>query len=256
MLLAVDIGNTNVVFAVFDGDSLKGQWRIATDKTRTADEYAVLLFRLFETDEILASDILDVVVSTVVPQNVFSMTQLAKKYFNCDAMFVGNDGVDINIRVAVDNPSEVGADRLVNANAAYSKYKCGLIIVDFGTATTFDVVSSDGSYIGGVISAGVNLAIDALHAAAAQLPQIDISKPAKVIGKDTVSAMQSGIYWGYVSLIEGLIKMIKKEHGEQMKIIATGGMAHLFAEECKSIEEVEPDLTIIGLKNIYKINKK
>ncbi len=254
MLLAIDVGNTNTVFAVFAGDTLKGQWRMATDARRTADEYAVWLLQLMALEKIVIGDIRAVILGSVVPQTNFSFRQLAKKYFHTDLLVVGDPAVRLGIEAVIDRPSEVGADRLVNALAAWSRYKKPLIVVDFGTATTFDVVNAKGDYIGGVISPGINLSLEALHRAAAKLPNVAVQRPEKVIGTATVPAMQSGIYFGYVGLIEGIIKRIEEEFGATMEVIATGGLSPLFARATSAIQHLEPDLTIFGLKEIYKIN--
>lgn len=257
MLLVIDVGNTNVVFAVFDGDKIAGQWRISTDAKRTSDEYGVWLTQVLEHSSILPQAIKGAVVSSVVPQTLFDLRQLTKRYFNTELMVIGDPRLKLKtgVGVKIDNPAEVGADRLVNAYAAWSRYKKPLIVVDFGTATTFDVVSKDGDYIGGVIAPGVNLSLDALQRAAAKLPNIGIAAPAKVIGTNTVGAMQSGIYYGYVGLVEGITERIKAEYNAEMLVIATGGLASLYAKACPVIEHVEPDLTIYGLKQLYNMNK-
>lgn len=256
MLLVIDVGNTNVVFAVFDGDTLKDQWRISTDAKRTADEYGVWLTQVLEHSKIAPETITGAVVASVVPQVLFDLRQLAKRYFHTELMVLGDPRLNLKtgVGVKIDNPAEVGADRLVNAFAAWSRYKKPLIVVDFGTATTFDVVSKDGDYIGGVIAPGVNLSLDALQRAAAKLPNIGIAHPAKVIGTNTIGAMQSGIYYGYVGLIEGILERIKAEYNSPMLVIATGGLASLYAKACPVIEHVEPDLTIYGLKELYEMN--
>ncbi len=257
MLLVIDAGNTNVVFAVFDGEALAGQWRISTDARRTSDEYGVWLTQVLEHSGINPKSITDAVLASVVPQSIFDLRQLTKKYFNVELLMIGDPRltIDTGIGVRIDNPREVGADRLVNAFAAWNRYKCALIVVDFGTATTFDVVNSAGDYIGGIIAPGVNLSLDALQRAAAKLPTVAIQKPAKVIGTNTVGAMQSGIYYGYSGMIEGIAQRIKTEFGGPMKVIATGGLASLFAKACPVIEHLEPDLTIYGLKELYIMNR-
>ncbi len=256
MLLAIDAGNTNVTFAVFNGDQLVGQWRIHTDARRTADEYGVWLTQVLEHAGIMPDQIRGAVLASVVPQALFDLRQLAKRYFHVDLMVIGDPRLNIKtgIGVKIDNPSEVGADRLVNAFAAWQRYKQALIVVDFGTATTFDVVSDQGNYIGGVIAPGVNLSLDALQRAAAKLPNVAIQPPGKVIGTNTVAAMQSGIYHGYAGLIEGIVARIRNEYGNPMKAIATGGLAALYAKACPAIEHTEPDLTIHGLKDLYRMN--
>lgn len=252
MLLVIDVGNTNTVFAVFDKDKIKGQWRIATNPKMTADEYAINLTQLLSLGSVNIKKIRSVIVSSVVPQGVFSLKKFCKNYFGCDPFIVGD--INIGVEIRLDKPSEVGSDRLVNAVAAYNKFGGDVIVVDFGTATTFDVIGTKGEYMGGVISPGINLSVDALNAAAAKLPEVDVAKPEKVIGKSTVGAMQSGIYWGYVSLIEGVVARIQGEYGKKMKVLATGGLAPLFFKAIESIEYLEPDLTIEGLKLIYDAN--
>ncbi len=255
MLLVIDAGNTNVVFAVFDGEQVMGQWRISTDSRRTADEYGVWLTQVLERAGIAPKKVSGAVLATVVPQALFDLRQLVKRYFGVELLVIGDPRVKIGVGVKIDNPSEVGSDRLVNAYAAWTLYKQALIVVDFGTATTFDVVSSEGNYIGGIISPGINLSLDALHRAAAKLPNVGVMKPAKVIGTNTIGAMQSGIYYGYAGLVEGIVAHIKAEYGTPMKVIATGGLASLYGKACPVIEHLEPDLTIQGLKKLYEINK-
>jgi type III pantothenate kinase len=254
MLLVIDAGNTNVVFAVFKGDTLAGQWRIATDAKRTADEYGVWLTQVMEHSGLSPKQVRGAIMASVVPQSLFELRQLSKRYFRTDLMVIGDANVKIGIKALVDNPGEVGADRLVNALAAWKRYKKSMIVIDFGTATTFDVVSAKGEYVGGVIAPGVNLSLDALHRAAAKLPNIGIMRPAKVIGKNTISAMQSGVYYGYAGLIEKITASIQKEYPQAKKVIATGGLASLYAKACPIIEETQPDLTIYGLKEIYEAN--
>lgn len=254
MLLVIDAGNTNVVFAVFRGDTLAGQWRIATDPKRTADEYGVWLTQVMERAELKPKDITGAILASVVPQALFDLRMLARRYFNTELVVVGQPHFKTGIKVKVDNPEEVGADRIVNAFAAWQRYKQALIVVDFGTATTFDVVTGRGEYIGGVIAPGVNLSLDALHRAAAKLPNIAIQRPPQVIGTNTIAAMQSGVYYGYAGLIESIADQIKEEYGEPMKVIATGGLASLYATACPVIEGTEPNLTICGLKELYEMN--
>lgn len=257
MLLVIDAGNTNVVFAVFDEGRLAGQWRIATDARRTADEYGVWLTQVLQLAGISPGHIDGAVLASVVPQAIFDLRQLTRRYFRTELLLIGDQRLSINtgITVNIDNPREVGADRLVNAFAAWSRYKAALIVVDFGTATTFDVVSGQGAYIGGVIAPGVNLSLEALHKAAAKLPTVAIQPPARAIGTNTVGAMQSGIYYGYAGLVDGIAGRIKAEYGAPMKVIATGGLASLYAKACPVIEHLEPDLTIFGLKDLYHMNK-
>ena len=255
MLLAIDSGNTNTVFAIYDGERLVSQWRAATDGDRTADEYAVWLSQLMGLESLGAGEVDGAIIATVVPQTLFNLRSLCRRFFGCEPMVVG-EGVELGIEVRIERPDEVGADRLVNAVAAHATYGEALIVVDFGTATTFDVVDADGSYAGGVIAPGVNLSLEALHQAAAQLPRIAVEKTRSVIGGATIPAMQSGIYWGYVGLVEGLIARIRDEFGAAMKVIATGGLAPLFATGTSVIDSVDADLTMRGLCQIYGRNKE
>jgi len=258
MLLAIDSGNTNTVFAIFDADGkISAQWRAAAKTAKTADELAVWLRQLMALENISRDDIDEVIIATVVPENLFDLRTLSEKYFNCTALVVGDDNVDIGIEIHVDRPVEVGADRLVNTVSAHETYGGPLIVVDFGTATTFDVVAANGAYEGGVIAPGVNLSLEALQRAAAKLPRIDIGRPARVIGTNTVSAMQSGIYYGYASMIEGVIARIREEKGNtDMPVIATGGLAKLYTAACPSIQETDNDLTLRGLFAINKRNRE
>lgn len=254
MLLAIDAGNTNTVFAVFDRDDIACQWRISADNKRTGDEYSLFLNQFLDSNGLSVGDINAVIISSVVPRNIFSLKTLSRKYFNCEPLIIGEEDVALGIKIMLEKPSEIGADRIVNSVAAYKKFGGDLIIIDFGTATTFDVVGSAGEYLGGAISPGINLSIEALHNAAAKLPSIDISKPKNVIGKSTEEAMKSGVYWGYVGLIEGICERIKKEYKKEMKVLCTGGLSPLFFDAIEEIEYLEPDLTIQGLNLIYKRN--
>ncbi|MCL2429140.1 MAG: type III pantothenate kinase [Alphaproteobacteria bacterium] len=246
MLLVVDAGNTNIVFAVHDRD-WRGVWRIATDTQRTSDQYAVWLLALFQYAGLKPADVTGAVIGTVVPAALYHLRRLCRDWFSVEPL-IARARLDWGFEIRVDNPEEVGADRLLNALAAHRTFGGPLVIVDFGTATTFDVVDTDGAYLGGVIAPGINLSIEALHRAAARLPRIGIGRPQSVIGRDTVAAMQSGIYWGYVGLVEGLVGRIKAEYGGSLRVIATGGLAPLFAEGTTVIEKIEPDLTLDGLR--------
>lgn len=254
MLLAIDVGNTNTVFAVHDGESWIAQWRSATDSTRTADEYAVWLNQLCQLDEISLVDFKACIISTVVPQARFNFRNLARRYLNLEPMFIGEETLELGVPIRINRPEQAGADRLVNAVGAHAVYSGPLVVVDSGTATTFDVVGADGGFEGGIISPGINLSLRALHDAAASLPRIAIERPPSVIGKDTVSAMQSGIFLAYVDLIDGLIRRIKAEYGEPMTVIGTGGVAALFEGVSEEIDEFDPDVTIRGLLEIYRRN--
>lgn len=254
MLLAIDAGNTNVVLAVYDGETRRGQWRVATDRERTADDYAVWLLSLMELNGLSRKDISGAIVGTVVPQALFDLRLLCTTYFDCEPMVVGLD-LDLGIEIDMDEPATAGADRICNAVAVHKHHGGPAIVIDFGTGTTFDVVDGKGNYRGGVIAPGINLSLEALHNVSAQLPRIAVVRPARVIGGGTVSAMQSGIYWGYVSLIEGLVHRIRDEFGSPMKVIATGGLGPMFADATEVIDLVDPDLTMQGLYEIYRRNK-
>jgi len=255
MLLAIDSGNTNIVFAVYDGDRLRGEWRASTDSERTADELGVWLTQLLTIEGLNRLDITAAIIASVVPAMVFGLKTLCRRYFRCEPLVVGDEGVDLGLSILLDRPEEVGADRLVNAVAAHKCYQGPLIIIDFGTATTFDVVDEEGNYCGGAIAPGINLSLEALHTAAAKLPRVAIGRPKQVIGRATVPAMQSGIFWGYVGLIEGLVRRIKDEFGSDMMVVATGGLAPLFADATKTINALDADLTLRGLLEIHRRNR-
>jgi len=247
MLLAIDAGNTNVVFAVHDGTEWRGRWRIATRADRTSDEYGVLLLALLAHDGLKLADVDRAVLGTVVPAALYNLRRLCRDWFHCEPL-VARASLDWGFDIRVDQPEEVGADRLLNALASHQHYRGPLVVIDFGTATTFDVVDRDGAYLGGIIAPGINLSIEALHRAAARLPRIGIGRPQAVIGRSTVPAMQSGIYWGYVGLIEGIVARVKAEYGAPLKVVATGGLAPLFAEGTLVIEHTDPDITLEGLR--------
>ena len=253
MLLAIEQGNTNTLYAIHDGSGWIAQWRTATDSMRTADEYAVWLHQLLEMQGLKLTDLTACIISSVVPQSIFNLRNLARRYLHVDPLVIG-ENADLGIEIRIDKPSEAGADRLVNAIGAHMVYPGALIVVDSGTATNFDIVAPDGACEGGAIAPGINLSMQALHAAAARLPRVAIRKPDKVIGTDTVGAMQSGVYWGYVSLIEGLIARIKAEYGQPMTVVATGGVASLFEGALPSIDTFDSDLTIRGLLEIWRRN--
>jgi type III pantothenate kinase len=254
MLLAIDVGNTNVVFAVYDGAKIRCEWRAVTDKNRTADEYAVILKPLFDLHGLSFADFDAAIIATVVPAALFDLRKLCRRYLNCEPMIVGDPAVDPGIRIDIDHPETIGADRIVNAVAAHERYPGALIVIDFGTATTFDVVAADGSYQGGVIAPGVNLSAQALHEAAAMLPRVAVARTQSVIAKETVPAMQSGLFWGYIGLMEGLVARIKQEYGAAMTVIGTGGLANLFHRQTPAIDHLDPDLTIRGLILIHRRN--
>ncbi|MEQ8195600.1 MAG: type III pantothenate kinase [Rhodospirillales bacterium] len=257
MLLAIDSGNTNIVFAIFDDKGEKrGEWRASTNPNRTSDEFSVWLAQLMEHSGLSIKDITAAIIATVVPATLFSLKTLCQRYFNCEPLVIGENNVDLGIDIRVDNPREVGSDRLVNTVAAFETYGGPLIVVDFGTATTFDVVDTDGGYFGGIIAPGINLSLEALHQAAAQLPRVAIGRPESVIAKSTVPAMKSGIFWGYVSMIEGLVSRIRKEFGQPMDVVATGGLASLFTNSTECISKADPDLTLRGLYIVYRRNSR
>jgi type III pantothenate kinase len=254
LLLAIDVGNTNTVFALYRERQALGQWRISTVRERTADEYAAALTQLMALKGFGQEDIGAAAIASVVPQALTPLKSMCQEFFDCTAKVVG-ENLGVGIQITIDNPREVGADRLVNAVAAHGRYRGPLIVVDFGTATTFDVVDGDGRYCGGVIATGINLSLEALHRAAAQLPRVAVERPPQVIGSSTVTAMQSGVYWGYVSMVEGVVARIKAEFGEPMKVIATGGLAGLFAGATEVIEHVDRDLTMAGLVELFYANR-
>jgi len=255
MLLAIEQGNTNTLFAVHDGQTWIAQWRSATESTRTADEYAVWLSQLFEMNGLSLKNLNGCIISSVVPQSIFNLRNLSRRYLHVEPLIIG-ENADLGVEVRIDKPSEAGADRLVNAIGAHVAYSGPLIVIDSGTATTFDIVAADGGFEGGIIAPGVNLSMQALHDAAAKLPRIAIQRPERnrVVGTDTVSAMQSGVFWGYIGLIEGLIARIKAERGEHLTVVATGGVVSLFEGATDMIDHFDPDLTIRGLLEIYRRN--
>jgi type III pantothenate kinase len=254
MLLAIDCGNTNTVFSIWDGEHFIANWRTSTEHQRTADQYYVWLSTLMSFQKIDV-EITDVIISSTVPRVVFNLRVFADRYFNCRPLVVGRPDCLLPVDVRVDGGTQVGPDRLVNTVAGHSLFGGDLIVVDFGTATTFDVVDTDGAYIGGVIAPGVNLSLEALHQAAAALPHVDVTKPERVIGTNTVACMQSGIFWGYVGLINGICDRIKAEQGRKMRVVATGGLAPLFQQGHALFDEYEEFLTMHGLTVIYKYNK-
>ena len=254
MLLAIDCGNTNVVFALIDDGAICTRWRIATDPRRTADEYAVWLSQLLQLEGIERSAIEGVIIATVVPRATHNLQVLASKYFGTEALIAGQPPVEWGLRLDVDEPRALGADRAVNIIAAHALHAGDLIVVDFGTATKFEAIDYSGAYKGGIIAPGINLSLDALVNAAAKLPRIAIEAPGdtSVIGRDTLSQMHIGIYWGYVAMIEGLVARMKAEIGRPVKVIATGGLAVLFEKHTQVFDAIEPDLTIQGLALLWQ----
>ena len=255
MLLAIDCGNTNTVFSIWDGEEFLATWRASTEWQRTADQYYVWLSTLMQFQK-LDVKITDVIISSTVPRVVFNLRVLADRYFDTRPLVVGKPDCKLPVDVRVDEGTQVGPDRLVNTVAGYTLYGGDLIMVDFGTATTFDVVASDGAYVGGVISPGVNLSLEALHQAAAALPHVDISRPPRVVGTNTVACMQSGVFWGYVGLVREICDRIKAERDREMRVIATGGLAPLFQQSVPLFDDFQDDLTMQGLSIIYEYNKE
>src|SRR5438067_364513 len=255
MLLAVDAGNTNLVFALVKDGEIRARWRIATDARRTADQYAVWLHQLLELEGYDSGDVSAVIIATVVPRALHNLEVLASKYFHVEPLIAGQGAAAWPLQLDVDEPQNVGADRALNVIAAHSKHAGDLIVIDFGTATTFDVVSATGAYTGGIIAPGINLSLDALVSAAAKLPRIAIEAPNSdsVIGRTTESQMIIGIYWGYIAMLEGLTERIKRELGHPATVVATGGLATLFDKHTNVFDAIEPDLTIQGLSLLYDI---
>jgi type III pantothenate kinase len=254
MLLAIDAGNTNLVFALIDGGTVKARWRIATDPRRTADQEAVWLHQLLELEGYAKSDVGAVIIGTVVPRALHNLEVLSSKYFGVEPLIAGQGKAAWPIALDVDEPHNVGADRALNAIGAHAKHAGDLIVIDFGTATTFDVVDTSGAYKGGIIAPGINLSLDALVSAAAMLPRIAIEAPKGnlgVIGRTTESQMLIGIYWGYVAMMEGLVERMKRELGRPVTVVATGGLADLFDKHTDLFDAIEPDLTIQGLSLLY-----
>ncbi|MEM9476320.1 MAG: type III pantothenate kinase [Pseudomonadota bacterium] len=254
MLLAIDCGNTNTVFSIWDGTKFLATFRTSTEWQRTADQYYVWMSTLMKHHD-LSMEVREVIISSTVPRVVFNLRILADRYFNTRPLVVGKPDCLLPVDVRVDAGTQVGPDRLVNTVAGFDLHGGDLIVVDFGTATTFDVSDSDGAYIGGVISPGVNLSLEALHAAAAALPHVDVTKPDQVVGTNTVACMQSGVFWGYVGLINGVVAKIKEERGRAMKVIGTGGLAPLFQQGDALFDVFEDNLTMHGLTVIHRYNK-
>jgi type III pantothenate kinase len=255
MLLCIDCGNTNTVFALWDGARFLGTWRTSTEWQRTADQYFVWLQSLLAFQKIDVT-IDEVIISSTVPRVVFNLRVLADRYFNCRPVVVGKPECRLPVNPRVDEGTQVGPDRLVNSAGAFDRHGGNLIVVDFGTATTFDVVEDDGAYVGGIIAPGVNLSLEALHMAAAALPHVDVSRPQRVVGTNTVACMQSGIWFGYIGLVREICARIQAERDRKMKVIGTGGLAALFGASDVLFDEIEDDLTMHGLTVIHKYNKE
>lgn len=256
MLFVLDIGNTQMVAGVFSGDRLINSWRMRTERNKTSDELGIQFYSFLEHSDIRVSDIDGIAISNVVPPLTIMLTIMSKKYFHKEPFFVG-PGIKTGMPILYDNPKEVGADRIVNAVAAYRKYQSALVVIDFGTATTFDCVSKRGEYIGGIIIPGIEISLEALAERTAKLPKIELVKPEKIIAKNTVSAIQSGIIYGYAGMVDSICEKIRKEMGERdINFIATGGLAHVISKETNFIKEVDENLTLQGLKILYGLNQK
>ena len=253
MIFVFDVGNTNTVLGVYDGEELTHHWRIETNRNKTNDEYGMLIKSLFDFANLALSDISGIIISSVVPPIMFALEKMCIRYFNLKPLVVG-PGIKTGLNIKYDNPKEVGADRIVNAVAAIHKYGSPLIIVDFGTATTYCYITEDKQYLGGAIAPGIGISTEALYTRAAKLPRIEIVRPEGVVGRNTVSAMQSGILYGYVGQVEGIVNRMKNESKQTPTVIATGGLARLIAQESSVIDIVEPFLTLKGLQLIYKRN--
>jgi type III pantothenate kinase len=254
VLLAADIGNTSITFGVFDGDKLRATWHVATGVHRLPDEYAALLLSLLRQQGVDTADVKAVAMCSVVPPLISTFEELFERYFNVSPLVVGA-GVKTGVRIRMDNPREVGADRIADAAAAHHLYGGPVIVIDLGTATTFGIISKEGDYIGGIIATGIVTAAEALFTRTAQLPRVELAHPRHVIGTNTVAAIQSGIIYGYTSLVEGMLGRIQQELGEKAKVVVTGGYAGLIARETGVIDVVNPDLTLIGLRLVYNMNK-
>jgi type III pantothenate kinase len=255
MLLALDIANTNIKMGMFEGDKLQANWRIATSVQRTADEYAVILLNLLRENGIDVSDITKGAMSCVVPPLLTTFNEMFQKYFNIHPLVVG-PGVRTGVRIRMDNPREVGADLIANTAAALHMYKLPVIVVALGTATAFATVSKEGDYLGGVIAPGIGISSEALFARTAALPRVELARPKSTIGPNTIAAMQSGIIFGYAGLVDSIVTRIQEELGEKATVVATGGYANIIAEEAKTIDEINPDLTLIGIKTIHDMNRE
>lgn len=254
MILVLDIGNTNTVLGVFEKDQLKHEWRIKTDRHKTEDEFAILIKSLFDLQGISFSSISGIIISSVVPPIMLALDEMCRVYFNIEPLIIGREDVDSHLGMRYPYPEEIGADRIVNAVGAIESYGVPAIIVDFGTATTFCYVNENKEYYGGIISPGIKISMEALYSKASKLPKIEIQRPKSIIGSSTVQAMQSGVFYGYVSQVDGIIRRMKEEFPIPAHVIATGGLAELIADESEEIDEVDPYLTLKGLYIIYKRN--
>lgn len=253
MLLVIDVGNSNIVLGIYDGDTLLKDWRISTDKSKTTDEYGILIHDLFRISAIPFESVKGIIISSVVPTLTGVLEKLSQQYFGFRPYIVG-PGIKTGMSIHYDNPREVGADRIVNAVAGFEKYKLSLIIVDFGTATTFDYVNKKGEYCGGAIAPGLMISMEALFQKASKLPRVEILKPPLLVAKNTVNSMQAGIYYGYVGLVDGIVARMMAECRDKPVVIATGGLAGLIAPESRTIEKIEEYLTLEGLRILYSRN--
>lgn len=253
MLLAIDIGNTNIVLGIYEGNDLRHSWRISTDPYKTADEIGILIKQLFNYKGVSLEDVNSIIISSVVPTIMGSVETMCEEYFKVKPFIVG-PGIKTGLVIKFENPKEVGADRIVNAVAAIEKYGTPAVVVDFGTATTFDAISKEGHYLGGAIAPGIRISMDALFSKAAKLPRVELQKPPNVIGNTTVRGMQSGIVYGYIGQVDGIVGRMKEELGEKPVAVATGGLAEFIAKHCQTIDHIDPLLTLDGLKEIYKKN--
>lgn len=254
MILVVDVGNTNIVMGIYKGEKLISNWRISTSSERTSDEMGLLLLQFFNHAQVNPNDVKDVIISSVVPPVMYALELAINKYINSEPLIVSSK-IKTGINILYDNPKEVGADRIVNAVAALKLYGGPIIIVDFGTATTFCAITADGDYLGGVICAGIKISMDALFARAAKLPRVELVRPNKIIGKNTIESMQAGAIYGYAGQVDYIVSKMQEEMGGDVKIVATGGLARLIAQESKSITEINGKLTLEGLRLIYEMNR-
>lgn len=255
MIFVLDVGNTNTVLGVFENKELKYQWRIQTDRYKTEDEYAMLIKSLLDHDGLAFADFEGIIISSVVPPIMFALERMSVKYFKKKPMVIGDKSINSTLKMKYPNPSELGADRIVNAVGAIEEYGSPLIIIDFGTATTYCYVNEKNEYVGGAIAPGINISLEALYSKAAKLPKIEITSPGNVVGSSTVEAMQAGVYFGYVGQVDEVVNRIKKQAKTKPQVVATGGLASLIAKDAKTIDIIDPSLTLKGLYQIYMENK-